>query len=58
MAPAYTRPNRAAWIRRRARRLAAFWHLSRREAVREAAEDFAGFHGRIQPALQLVKGGA
>ncbi|MFE8644151.1 hypothetical protein ACFX58_03590 [Sphingomonas sp. NCPPB 2930] len=52
--PDYSRPT-LAWIKRRARRLQAFYGVGRRIAIWDAWTDYARFTGAA--ALQLVERG-
>lgn len=52
----YQCPSRLAWIKRRARRLQAFYGVDRRLAIFDAWRDYIDLVGRSH-RLTVVKGG-
>lgn len=46
------------WLRRRARRLARFYDIDRREALRAALLDRRCFMPQLRPVLRVMRGGA
>ena len=45
------------WLRRRARRLARFYGIGRREALRAALLDRRCFMPQLRPVLRVMRGG-
>lgn len=53
--PPIARQSASAWIKRRARRLVRAFHISRREAIANAWQDWSHFYPNTQGAARHIE---